>query len=108
MNLKRIAVVGLAAGVLSAGLVAAPAQAIVRDVCNFNNVQVISIATTCWAWAGTTSRVTLYNVSFVQAGINSGWVMRYDGKLVTFNRNFVEVPSRSLFSYDTVEYVHIN
>jgi tRNA/tmRNA/rRNA uracil-C5-methylase (TrmA/RlmC/RlmD family) len=65
-------------------VVAEPAEAIQQDVCNWTNVQVISHATTCWAWAGT-KNVTLPNVSWVMAGINAGHVRTTFGRYTYFS-----------------------
>lgn len=75
MSASRIRVSLVAAAVTVASLgVALPAGAIQRDACNYENVEIYSDYSTCWAWPGTVD-VALYNTMGVKGGINSGHVV---------------------------------
>ena len=74
--MKKMITAGVMAALSAAGLVAGAgsASAINRVTCNESGyTYMISPATTCWANAGTIG-VTLYDVSAIASGNNTGWV----------------------------------
>jgi hypothetical protein len=92
------------------GLMAAPASAITRvgssPGCSSTYFQVLSNATTCWAYAGT-ANVTLYSVWGLSSGNNTGYIQGHSSTRSYLTYAYVKNAQTSVPG-ETVTVVHIN